>query len=232
MNTLNELATAIKNNKDIYDAYVETVNTALGGKSDVGHKHDEYITKEELEEEIGDIDFSDYALKTDLDRYAPVEHNHDDNYSKLNHNHNASEITDLNKNYYNKSEMETLLSNKSDSNHGHDETYSKLEHDHVYSDITDLTDNFYTETEMDGLLSGKADISHNHDTIYYRKYLVDAKINALSIDSYAKLEDLTTWANQFALKNHTHDDMSNVTLISEPVLDEILLSIFGTVSET
>ena len=66
--------------------------------------------------------------------------------------------------------------------------------------------NYYTETEIDGLLSGKSDLSHNHDTMYYRKFLVDAKINALSIDSYAKLEDLTTWANQFALKNHTHDE--------------------------
>ena len=232
MNTLNELATAIKNNKDIYDAYVETVSTALGGKSDVGHKHDEYVTKDELELEIGDIDLSDYALKTDLDGYAPVEHNHDDDYSKLNHNHNASEITDLNESYYNKSEIDTLLGNKSDSTHGHDETYSKLGHDHVCADITDLTDNYYTETEIDGLLSGKSDISHNHDTIYYRKYLVDAKINALGIDGYAKLEDLTTWANQFALKNHTHDNMSNVTLISEPELEEVLLSIFGTVSET
>ena len=124
-----------------------------------------------------------------------------------------------------------MLGNKSDSNHGHDETYSKLEHDHVCSDITDLTDNFYTETEMDGLLSGKADISHNHDTIYYRKYLVDAKINALGIDGYAKKEDLTNWANQFALKNHTHEDMSSIALITEPELEEVLLSVFGMASE-
>ena len=66
--------------------------------------------------------------------------------------------------------------------------------------------NYYTKTDMNGLLYGKADISHNHDTIYYRKYLVDAKIDALSIGSYAKLEDLTNWANQFAIKNHTHDE--------------------------
>ena len=65
---------------------------------------------------------------------------------------------------------------------------------------------YYTKTDMDDLLYGKADVTHNHDTIYYRKYLVDAKINALSIDSYAKLEDLTSWANLFALKNHIHDE--------------------------
>ena len=66
--------------------------------------------------------------------------------------------------------------------------------------------NYYTETEINGLLSRKADISHNHDTIYYRKGLVDAKIDALSIGSYAKLEDLTNWANLLAIKNHTHDE--------------------------
>ena len=67
--------------------------------------------------------------------------------------------------------------------------------------------------------------------MYYRKYLVDAKINALGIDGYAKLDDLINWANQFALKNHTHDDMSNITLITEPELEEVLLSVFGIASE-
>ena len=64
------------------------------------------------------------------------------------------------------------------------------------------TDNLATKDD----LAQKSDISHNHDTMYYRKYLVDAKINALSIDSYAKKEDLTNWASQFALKNHIHDE--------------------------
>ena len=111
MNTLNELATAIKNNKDIYDAYVKTVNTALGGKSDVGHRHDEI--------------------------------------------------------------------------------YSKLEHNHVCANITDLTDNYYTKTEINSFLSGKSDINHSHDNM-----------------------------------------SSNSALISESELDEVLLSVFGTISET
>ena len=37
MNTLNELATAITNNKSTYDAYVTTVNNALAGKAPTSH---------------------------------------------------------------------------------------------------------------------------------------------------------------------------------------------------
>ena len=230
MNTLNELATAIKNNKDVYDAYVNTVSNALAGKADIVHSHDEYVTKEQLEEEIGDIDFSDYALKTDLDRYALVEHNHDDTYSKLNHKHDASEINNLGTNFYNKSEIENLLANKSDSNHDHNDIYSEKKHVHVCADITDITENYYTKTAMDDILLAKANYSHAHDDRYYLKYQVDARINALGIDGYARLEDLTTWANLFALKNHTHEDMSSMTLITEPELEEVLLSVFGIAS--
>ena len=39
MNTLNELATAINNHQDVYDAYVADISTQLSGKSDVGHTH-------------------------------------------------------------------------------------------------------------------------------------------------------------------------------------------------
>ena len=66
--------------------------------------------------------------------------------------------------------------------------------------------NYYTKTAMDDILLAKANYSHAHDDRYYLKYQVDARINALGIDGYARLEDLTTWANLFALKNHTHDE--------------------------
>ena len=79
--------------------------------------------------------------------------------------------------------------------------------------------NYYTKTDMNGLLSGKADLSHNHDTIYYRKYLVDAKIDALSIGSYAKLEDLTTLANQLAPKNHTHEGYATETFVTDKIAE-------------
>ena len=39
MNTLNELASAITDHQDVYDAYVEEVTSKLAGKSDTGHTH-------------------------------------------------------------------------------------------------------------------------------------------------------------------------------------------------
>jgi hypothetical protein len=39
LNTLNELASAISDHQDVYDAYVEEVSAALAGKSDTGHTH-------------------------------------------------------------------------------------------------------------------------------------------------------------------------------------------------
>ena len=39
LNTLNELATAITDHQDVYDAYVAEVDAKLAGKSDTGHTH-------------------------------------------------------------------------------------------------------------------------------------------------------------------------------------------------
>lgn len=39
MNTLNELADAISDHQDVYDAYVQEVSSKLAGKSDTGHTH-------------------------------------------------------------------------------------------------------------------------------------------------------------------------------------------------
>ena len=39
MNTLNELANAISDHQDVYDAYVQEVSSKLAGKSDIGHTH-------------------------------------------------------------------------------------------------------------------------------------------------------------------------------------------------
>ena len=74
---------------------------------------------------------------------------------------------------------------------------------------------------MDELLASKSDISHTHDTRYYLKYQVDAKVNALGIDGYAKLEDLTTWANLKADKIHYH--------ITTEEVEEMLIDIYGFV---
>ena len=235
MNTLNELATAIKNNKDIYDAYVSSMSTTLANKADLNHTHSQYATKEEVDDKIGDIDFSSFATKTELSTglgtKSDINHKHDGLYSALGHKHDVSEINDLSNNYYTKAEVDTALSSKAEGNHNHNDAFAAKDHEHDYTDISDIGEHHYTKDETDNILLSKADITHNHDTMYYRKYLVDAKINALGIDGYAKLDDLINWANQFALKNHTHDDMSNITLITEPELEEVLLSVFGIASE-
>ena len=229
MNTLNELATAINNNKEIYDAYVESMTAALAGKADLVHSHDQYVTKEELDEEIGDIDFSAYALKTDLNNYSRIDHNHDDKYAQKTHTHDITEIGNLSNSYYDKTQIDGLLAGKSDSNHKHDDIYSKLSHQHSCSEITDITSKYYGKTDIDTLLAGKADVSHNHDTRYYLKYQVDAKINSLGIAGYAKLEDLINWASQFALKNHTHEDLSSTALITNSALSNVIFDVYGIV---
>ena len=53
MNTLQELATAISDHQDVYDAYIEEVETKLAGKSDVGHTHDDrYYTEDEIDTKL------------------------------------------------------------------------------------------------------------------------------------------------------------------------------------
>ena len=96
------------------------VVTALAGKSDVGHNHDDaYYTESEMDTKLG--------AKSD------ITHNHDEEYSKLGHTHDSI--------YYTESEVDTKLSNKSDVGHNHDTSYSKLEHNH--------DDRYYTESEVD-----------------------------------------------------------------------------------
>ena len=63
--------------------------------------------------------------------------------------------------YYTETEVNTLLSGKSDSSHLHDDRY-------------------YTETETNTLLSGKSDTAHTHDTRYYTETEIDAQVALLA----------------------------------------------------
>ena len=233
MNTLNELAQAIQSHQNVYDAYVETIATALAGKSDIDHAHDNiYYTKEQVKglisDNIGDIDFSSFATKTELASKADSTHNHDEKYSAIDHKHSLSEITGVSGDLYNKEEIDNLLANKADSNHSHDDFAGK-EHDHTVSEITDLYDNVYSESEIDSILAEKSDITHVHDTRYYLKYQVDAKIAGIGIGNYATLEDLQTWAALLASKEHNHDGSS--VLLEDTTVQNMLTTIFGFYSE-
>ena len=68
--------------------------------------------------------------------------------------HNHDSVYYTKSNVYTKTEIDTKLSTKSDSSHTHDGRY-------------------YTETEIDTKLSGKSDTSHNHNDIYYTKTEID-----------------------------------------------------------
>lgn len=67
--------------------------------------------------------------------FAPIDHNHDADYSPTDHDHDDT--------YYTEGEVDTLLSGKADDPHDHNDTY-------------------YTEGEVDTLLSGKSDTGHTH----------------------------------------------------------------------
>ena len=74
------------------------------------------------------------------------------------------------KDYYNKSEVNTLLNGKSDTSHNHDSAYASKNHNHdsAYASKNELK-YYYNTSEVNTLLNGKSDTSHNHDTAYASK---------------------------------------------------------------
>ena len=126
------------------------LQTAINGKSDVGHTH----TKSQI---------TDFA------------HNHDDRYftetevtnklagkSDTGHMHTKSEIMDFahthDDRYFTKTEITNKLAEKSDTGHTHDDRY-------------------FTETEITNKLAGKSDTGHNHDDRYYTESEIDTKLS-------------------------------------------------------
>ena len=82
MNTLNELATAITDHQDVYDAYVAEISGKLAGKSDTSHTHDDrYYTESEINSKISDIndniDGKVATLNSAINGKAPVNHSHE-----------------------------------------------------------------------------------------------------------------------------------------------------------
>jgi hypothetical protein len=67
--------------------------------------------------------------------FAPIDHNHDADYSPTDHDHDDT--------YYTEGEVDTLLSGKADDPPVNDDRY-------------------YTEGEVDTLLAGKSDTGHTH----------------------------------------------------------------------
>ena len=69
------------------------------------------------------------------------------------------QIREILRDYYNKSEVNTLLNGKSDTSHNHDSAYASKNHNHdsAYANISHNHNNAY------------ANISHNHDNAYASK---------------------------------------------------------------
>ena len=133
----------------------------LDNKADSTHTHDNrYYTEDEMDTKLGlKSDVGHKHVKADIQDFS--------------HTHTKSEITDFahthDDRYYTETEVDNLLSNKSDTTHTHDDRY-------------------YTETEVDTLLGGKAaaththttsqitDFAHTHDDRYYTESETDTKL--------------------------------------------------------
>ena len=90
------------------------------------------------------------------------------------------------KDYYNKSEVNTLLNGKSDTSHNHDSAYASKNHNHdsAYASKNHNHDSAY------------ANISHNHNNAY-------ANISHNHDNAYANISH--NHDNAYASKSHQHD---------------------------
>lgn len=106
-----------------------------------------------------------FQTQTEADAlYAALNHNHDSAYAGLSHEHDSR--------YYQESEVDTLLGNKSDTTHTHDgRYYQESEVDTLLGGKSDSghthDGRYFTETEMNNLLAGKSDTGHTHDDRYF-----------------------------------------------------------------
>ena len=237
MNTLNELAQAIKDHQDVYEAYVETVSTALAGKADYEHEHNGiYYTKEEIDNKVsGDLTttLADYAKVKDVQEALDLK-------AELQHPHICADITDL----------QDILDAKADSmNAATKEEFNALKdivdakaeasHEHDISEIKDLEetlnakinkDEAATKEVLESALAGKADYSHDHNGIYYTKEEIDnnisGKIDGIDFSKYATVEDLATKAEA----KHEHD-MSEIKDLQTTLESKLDVSVGATKEE-
>lgn len=100
------------------------------------------------------------------------------------------QIREILRDYYNKSEVNTLLNGKSDTSHNHDSAYASITHNHD---------------------SAYADINHNHDDAYASKShqhdgadVILSNSNDVDSEIVAIEDDITSLNNSMA--NHTHDN--------------------------
>lgn len=150
---------------------VTGLSTALNGKSDVGHTHDEYAPASHSHSNyITTTSFS--TLESEVENKADISHGHTE-YAVVGHSHSnyatAISVEELSETVSGKANsshthtisnvtnLQTTLDNKASVSHTH--TASEVgaaASSHTHGDI------YYTETEIDSLLSSKANSSHTH----------------------------------------------------------------------
>lgn len=146
------------NLENYYDK--SAVDTALAGKSDTGHAHDDrYYTEAEVDAALSGKSDSGHShvvtdvtgLESALAGKSAASHAHDDRY-------------------YTETEIDGKLGEKSNTGHAHDERY-------------------YTQTAMDALLEGKADSADVPDVSAFITRLVDDLVNYYTkSETYTKTE--------------------------------------------
>lgn len=104
-------------------------------------------------------------------------------FSKLGHKHTKADITDFahshNDLYYGKTEVDSKLSDKSNTSHNHDDRY-------------------YTESEINSKLAGKSDTSHSHSTHLTTEIAASTDLNTITTAGWYKCSASATAAG---LKN-------------------------------
>ena len=119
-----------------------------------------------LDGHIEEFDNYKQEVKNDLATKSDIDHNHDNVYSELYHNHAVADITNINAFYFTKEEVSNSLATKSDLGHlHHDVYYTKEQVDERIQTGVDGIDLsiFPTKQDLTQGLAGKSDLGHTHD---------------------------------------------------------------------
>ena len=196
-------ATSDHNHDSVYYK-ISTAETALAKKSDTGHTHSQY---------------------------SGTGHTHDDRYSLTGHTHPyAASAHTHDDRYYTESEVNGLLTKKSDVGHSHDVATTAvtgfvqisnadvnttayedgvaagMDHSHSNYSVTGHThdDRYFTETEVNSALAKKSDTGHTHSYLPLAGGKMDNTTVVTNLN--ADLLDGKN-ASAFATSDHNHDSV-------------------------
>ena len=185
-------------------AKTEDVNTALDGKANKEHEHDNYLTEHQNISHLATKDEVNVkADKTYVDAYFLSNYMAENNYSKIDHNHDFrySQLDHTHSEYATEQELidiQTSINNKADADHNHDTVYSKLNHTHDYSSVYAPKEHVHSYNDLTDKptipsISGLATETY-----------VDDKFDSINADAYATKLYVDNSLSNKANKEHTH----------------------------